>query len=288
MKLLTVLITTFLFFPSMLKVNSPDANLTANDVINKIKQEVTCDWRDQTVDTFKAGNPDDEVTGIAVCMFADMKVLEKAVANNCNLIIAHEPTFYNHLDETDNLANSDVFTEKMDYIKKHGLIIFRFHDHIHMTQPDGIYVGMVNKLGWKENMVNGSYTNYQFKEQTLSEFVSKLSSTFKTKDFRVIGDKDLKFTKVGLAVGAPGSLSHMRFLNNENTEVLVAGEAQEWETYQYINDAVLQGKKKAVVFLGHIHSEEAGMEYCAEWLGGFINEVPIKYFENGQIYWSAK
>ena len=288
MKLLSVFIIVLVFSPQILWSKKTDIKLTANDIINKIKQQVTCEWKNKTVDTFKAGNPEDEVTGIAVCMFADMKVLKKAVANNCNLIIAHEPTFYNHLDETSHLQDSPVYKEKMEYIKRHKLIIFRFHDHIHMTEPDGIYAGMVNKLRWKDNSAGGSLTNYEFKEQTLEEFVEELSITFNTKDFRVIGDRNMKFTKVGLSVGAPGSESHFRFLNSDNTEVLVVGEAREWETYQYINDAVLQGKNKAVVVLGHILSEEAGMEYCAEWLSYFIDDIPIQYFENGQVYWSVK
>lgn len=35
-------------------------------------------------------------------MFATMDVLRKAVENNCNFIIAHEPLYYNHLDNTEN------------------------------------------------------------------------------------------------------------------------------------------------------------------------------------------
>ncbi|MEE4285775.1 MAG: hypothetical protein V2I31_06490, partial [Mariniphaga sp.] len=63
-------------------------------------------------------------------------------------------------------------------------------------------------------------------------------------------------------------------------EVLIAGEAPEWETYLYANDAVNQGKNKAVIFLGHIKSEEAGMAYCAEWLRGFVTEVPVHFIKN--------
>jgi len=97
---------------------------------------------------------------------------------------------------------------------------------------------------------------------------------------RVIGDPKMKFTKVGFAAGAPGGSSHIRMLRNPEIEVLVAGEAPEWETYSYANDAVEQGKNKAVIFLGHIKSEEAGMEYCAEWLQTFVNNVPIHFIEN--------
>jgi len=38
------------------------------------------------------------VTGIAVTMMATLDVLQRAAANGQNLIITHEPTFYDHLD----------------------------------------------------------------------------------------------------------------------------------------------------------------------------------------------
>ena len=61
--------------------------LNANQIIALIKAKVTCPWSAETVDTFKSGNPEDLVTGITVCMFADMKVLKQAVADKCNLIM---------------------------------------------------------------------------------------------------------------------------------------------------------------------------------------------------------
>ncbi|WP_175552546.1 hypothetical protein [Tangfeifania diversioriginum] len=36
----------------------------------------------------------------------------------------------------------------------------------------------------------------------------------------------------------------------------------------------------AVIFLGHIKSEEAGMKYCAEWLQTFVKDLPIHFIEN--------
>jgi len=53
-----------------------------------------------------------------------------------------------------------------------------------------------------------------------------------------------------------------------------------------MRDAVAQGRKKAIIFLGHVNSEEAGMEYCADWLRGFIGTVPVKFVESGPAYWS--
>lgn len=263
---------------------TPVKTQTARQVIGQMKQHLTCAWSEETVDTFKSGNPDDVVTGVAVSMFANMETLREAVAKNCNLIIVHEPTFYNHLDKTDMLENNPVYLKKLEYIQKHKLIIFRFHDHWHRTVPDGIYVGMIDKLGWKANQIDNSMLFFKFNEQTVGGFAQKLQEKLKGSQLRIVGDPSMRFTNVALAVGAPGSQSHIRLLSGEFTELLVAGEAQEWETYQYVLDASMLGMKKAAIFTGHIPSEEAGMEYCTQWMKTFINGIPVIYLENGSAY----
>src|SRR4029077_10113020 len=65
--------------------------LTAGEVVERIKAHVGIPWMTQTVDTFKAGNPDTEVKGIAVTMMATLDVLQRAAAAGQNLVITHEP-----------------------------------------------------------------------------------------------------------------------------------------------------------------------------------------------------
>ena len=275
--LLLVLSTTNIF-------SQPARKQTARQIVAQMQAHVTCPWSQETVDTFKTGNPDDAVTGIAVAMFADMETLRKAVASHCNLIIVHEPTFYNHLDKTDFLKIDPVFEKKIAYINEHKLIIFRFHDHIHRTSPDGIYVGMIEKLGWEANQFNRSLTYFKFNDQTVEEFAQKLQEKLKGNQLRIVGDPHMHITNVALSVGAPGFQSHLNFMEDGFTELLVAGEASEWETYEYVLDASMMGMKKAAIFTGHIPSEEAGMEYCAKWLKTFIKDMPIVYLENGPAY----
>src|SRR5713101_4987133 len=98
-----------------------EKRMTARDVISRIQQHVGVPWAAETVDTFKAGDPDTAVTGIAVTMMATMDVLQRAAASGKNLIITHEPTFYNHLDKLDVLEqkeNDPVLTAKLDNITK--------------------------------------------------------------------------------------------------------------------------------------------------------------------------
>jgi len=92
----------------------------------------------------------------------------------------------------------------------------------------------------------------------------------------------MKLTKVAFSAGAPGSAVHYAML--KDNDVVIAGETQQWETYEYTRDAVLQGRNKAIIFLGHVTSEEPGMEYCAEWLKGFIRDIPVKFVESGPSF----
>jgi len=253
---------------------------TPNDVVEQIKQHVTCDWMKETVDVFKTGNPESELKGIAVCMFADLSTLRKAVDMNCNFIITHEPVFYNHFDATEDLKDDPVFRDKLAFIQKHNLVIFRFHDHIHMTEPDGIYAGMIDQLGLKPYSVDESMVQFKLPKQSVNEYAAELKQKLGLETVRVIGDPEMKFTNMALMVGAPGGQRHIKMLSDPGVELLVAGEANEWETYLYANDAKALGKNKAVIFLGHIKSEEAGMKYCAEWLSGFVSGVPIRFIQN--------
>jgi len=92
-------------------------------------------------------------------------------------------------------------------------------------------------------------------------------------------------TNVALAVGAPGSGAHLKLLQEKNIDLLIAGEANEWETYQYVYDAQLQGKNKAVIFLGHAVSEASGMIYCVRWMKGFLpSNMNIQYIESGSSF----
>jgi hypothetical protein len=52
-------------------------SLTARQVLERIKSNFGVPWMDQTVDTFKDGDPDTRVTGIAVTMMATLDVLER-------------------------------------------------------------------------------------------------------------------------------------------------------------------------------------------------------------------
>lgn len=239
-----------------------------------------------TVDVIKTGDPLSPVKGVVTTMFATMEVLKKAVSMNCNLIIVHEPVFYNHRDETAQFQNSSVYLEKKRFIDDNKIVIFRFHDYIHSIRPDAINYGMTRKLGWQNYVTDNNSERFTIPETTLKDLLVYLKKIFPGNTFNVIGDPEMKLTRVAFSAGASGSSHHYRFLDDPNVELVLAGEVPQWETYEYTRDAISQGKKKAIIFLGHVNSEEAGMEYCATWLKGFIKDIPIYFVPSGPSYWT--
>jgi len=98
----------------------------------------------------------------------------------------------------------------------------------------------------------------------------------------------MKVAKLAFLPGAAGSAKQIELLERDDVEVLLIGETPEWETVEYIADAVTERKRKALVILGHIPSEQAGMEECARWLKTFITEVPVEFVPASEPFWLPK
>jgi putative NIF3 family GTP cyclohydrolase 1 type 2 len=262
--------------------------ITAREVVQRIQEHVGVPWQKETVDTFKAGDPDTKVTGIAVTMMATFDVLQRAAASNANLIITHEPTFYNHLDDLKEIPqkeNDPVLSEKLAFIKEHHLVVWRFHDHWHRRTPDGIEAGMTHALGWEAFQDKQNQYLFTIPETTLDKLAAELKARLELHTMRVVGDPQMKITRVALSPGAAGMQREIGALENPDIQLLITGESREWETVEYAADAVSEKKNKALIVLGHIPSEQAGMEECTRWLKTFVSEVPVKFVPAAQPFW---
>jgi putative NIF3 family GTP cyclohydrolase 1 type 2 len=269
-------------------VNAQEHRITARELVAEIQKQVGVEWKKDTVDTFKAGNPDTPVTGVAVTMMATMDVLQRASAKGLNFVITHEPTFYAHLDTPEGIPESDaVWAEKRAFIEKHGMVVWRFHDHWHMRKPDGIEAGNVHALGWEKFQRADNQYMFVIPETTVKELARQVSQKLGSSVVRVVGDPDLKVTKVGFSPGAAGSQREIRALEQDDVQVLMVGETREWETVEYAADAMSEGRKKALIVIGHIPSEQPGMDECARWLKGFVKDVPVEFVPAKQPFWTV-
>ena len=266
------------------------APITAQQIVDRIQKEIGIPWHAQTVDTFKAGDPNTPVTGVAVTMMATLDVLQRAAAAGDNFVITHEPTFYSHQDGIADLEkqNDPVLAAKQAFIREHHMVVWRFHDHWHLRQPDGIQVGMTKALGWEKFQRAEEPHLFTLPETTLADLAETLKKKLGIAAMRVVGDRSMKVSKIALIPGAAGSETQIKALERPDVEVVIIGEVPEWETVEYVDDATAAKQHKALIMLTHIPSEQAGMDECSKWLRTFVKEAPVEFVAAKQPFWQPK
>lgn len=256
--------------------------MTAQEIVTRVQkklQELGVAWRSQTVDTFKAGSPNTTVKGISTTGMATFDMLRRAVSAGKNFVITHEPTFYNHQDQTADLQSDPTYQAKQRFIEDNKLVIFRFHDHAHALQPDPLVAGSARMLGWTKYASPTEPRIYVLPTMTLRELAVDIGAKLKGKAIRVAGDPDMKVTRVALGpgYGVPTLTSSI--------DVAVGGEAAEsGGNVEYILDAAADGQKKGVILLGHMMSEDWGMKEVADWLRPLVPEISVEWIPAGEPF----
>lgn len=242
---------------------------------------------DGTVDTLLSGHPETEITGIVTAFCATHKVVEQAIAIGANLLITHEGVFYSHHDTNERLEGDPVYLTKMSVIERSELAIFRYHDYWHRHKPDGIMVGLLRELEWLAHVdeQQAAAAILTIPAMTVSEAAQYIKRKLGISYVRVAGDLSQTCRRVGILVGyRGGGTLAIPLFNQHNLDLIIAGEGQEWETPEYVRDAVHQGRSKALIMLGHAESEVPGMKYLAEILADKYPMIPSSFIAEGPIF----
>jgi len=267
---------------------TPVAPPSARQVLDQLQQVLGGSWG-TGVDHIKDGDPDTPVRGTAVTVMATMDVLQRAVAAGTNLIIMHEPTFYSHLDRLDALeaARDPVTTAKRAYIREHGLVVFRLHDHVHLpARPrDPFIEGVLTLMRWSPNPVAAEQTMVRVPATTLEALARDLARATGATAARVVGDRQLPVRTVAIQPGSAGFDPARMVLSRDDVDVLVVGEPREWETVPYVADAIAQGRAKGLIVLGHVPSEAVGSEAVMRWMREAAPGVKVVRVEAKDPFW---
>lgn len=260
--------------------------MTAREVVDLIKKNFGKPWNELSRrDTFKLGDPDTTVKGIATTFMSTFDMLKRANQAGLNMVITHEDTFWNDADDTTDLTSNPLYQMKTEYVKKNGMVIWRNHDGMHSQQPDFTVVGELRSIGVKggEDAVMRPRV-YTIPETTLGEFASQVKRLTGSRAFRCVGDPRARISKV---LAGPGYATPRM---TAEADVVVGGEQQEadggFDNVEYVADAASLGMAKGLIMLGHVVSEEAGMEDLAKWLRTFIKGVPIQLVPAGEPFWT--
>ncbi|MBR6676491.1 MAG: Nif3-like dinuclear metal center hexameric protein [Clostridia bacterium] len=234
-----------------------------------------------TVDCLKTGDPECEVTKIATCLTATPDVLRAAGEWGAELLITHEPTFYNHVDEYN--EESPLSKKKMELIKSLGITIYRYHDSMHMAGVDLVNLDFIQRMGWEGDFDNDVYF-VSNKPLEIRDIVDGIKANLGLKHPRIVGKTEGSVTKIKLNLGHRGGDSYRKFAEEEDFEVVIGGELCEWADGEPIRDAAQFGAQKTLLLLGHAGSEKSSMAALARDINNRFDGAEARYFECGELY----
>jgi putative NIF3 family GTP cyclohydrolase 1 type 2 len=265
--------------------------MTAREVVELIKKNSTRPWNDRSSrDTFKAGNPDTAVKGIATTMMTTFDMLKRAHSAGLNMVVTHEDTFWNDPDNTKDLTANRLYRLKTQYILDNDLVVWRDHDNMHASTPDYTVVGELRSAGISPDSKGGVERIsmrpgvFTIPEITLGQLAAQVKRSSGARALRCVGDPQAKVSKI--LVG-PGYATPRI---TPDVDVVIGGEQQEadgaFDNAEYVLDAVSLGQPKGVIMLGHVISEQAGMEDFGNWLRTFLPAgLPIQFVPAEEPFW---
>lgn len=261
--------------------------MKAGEIVDRIKNNLGVAWRETTYrDTYKFGGPDTEVTGIATTVFVTLDMIQRAAAAGLNMIVPHEDTFWNDRDDVSVVSGDPLYRSKVDLLTKHNIVVFRMHDHMHAQRPDFTYVGSARVAGLDSKYETAPQSHrFVIPETTLGALAADVKTRTGSRALRVVGDPNARVSRIQLGVGYATPPVH-----NADIDVVISGEQQEtdgnFDSPEYVMDATALGITKGWIMLGHAISEEAGMLEMAQWIKGFVPELPVQLVKAGEPFWA--
>lgn len=239
-------------------------------------------------DGLKFGDPNEEVRGIVTAFMPTFEVLKQTAALGANVLIAHEGIFFSHNDSfSSKLVDDPVYLEKLQFIQDNRLHVIRYHDNAHLEQPDLITNGLIDALDWQHFLIKHTQiaATMKISPATVKEIADHIKGKLGVKYVRVVGDLDMICSRVGITVGyRGGGMLSLPLFKEEELDLILCGEGPEWETPEYVRDAVCQGRTKALIILGHAESEDPGMKALAVNLQQQFLDIPVNHLSNEPMF----
>jgi len=177
-----------------------------------------------------------------------------------------------------------VYLAKEAYLRTHGLCVFHLHDNVHRPGLDDIAVGMAHKLKWEKYRADDSFRSFRMPGVPLKDVLRDIDTHLKPTAMRYIGDQDVAYENIVTSWGFMMMENGVQLINRHKSCVLVAGETHEWELVEYAHDANQMGLRKALIVVGHVASEEGGMEFFSHYLQEKAPSHPVSYIRTNDLF----
>lgn len=238
---------------------------------------------------FLHGDSDVEVTGATTCWSPTLEVIEQSGALGHNMIVAHEPLFFEKRWSGDSEVGGVWFEEYEDADKpvnkqrraaldKSGACVYRAHSNWDVAPGIGVVDSLISILDLGPVVERGTFTTvHDVPPITVGRLASRVRSRLATGPIRVLGDLDREVRRVGTLIGGLGQMFNApEQLVRLGADVIVAGECLAYT----LRNAQEHGL--ALMEAGHCACENPGMRAMADWLSQTLSPIPVRFIDSGE------
>lgn len=247
-------------------------------------------WVDQerTVDTVKAGDPGRPVRRAGVAWFPSLADIRAAVDQGCDLLVVHEPAFWEHSAEEGRLRAVGPGVAKSRLLEESGLVVLRAHDSWDNWPGAGIRDTWARYLGLGDPIREGSklrwHSLHEVRPQPLAAFarhVARRVAPLGEPGVQVMGDPDRTIRRVAVGVGCAVPDAEMV---EAGADVLIM--CHDGAPYWCVRERLVE-MGAAIITVEHGSSEMPGLMSLRDHLAGVFPDVEFVWIAEHPRTWTV-
>lgn len=244
---------------------------------------------DNTVDVVKIGDPTRPVKKAGVCWYPSIETIKAAHEAGCDLLICHEPTFWEHAAPELTLRNEPPGAVKREFLEQTGMVILRAHDTWDQWPEEGIRDAWAKFLGFDKRTFASKENNYtavyEIEPQSLKDFARTIAEKVKPlgeDSVQVIGDPKEMVSHPAIGVGC---CVPDKECVDAGADVLIMcfDGASYWSSRERMHEM-----GAAVITLEHGTTEMPGIESLCKHLAARFPQIEFQYFAEHVRPWTVK
>lgn len=265
-----------------------DDPVTADKLLEFFFSKASWIKRETTVDRVIAGDAKKPLHKVLVAWMPSLAVVEYAIKGGYDLLLTHEPTYYDHRDyltNPDELKKVPIAVQKKKLIDESGLVIIRNHDVWDVFPEIGIPFAWARFLGFEgppAQIGGGNYMHrYDIAPVSFDEFAKRIAGRCAKGGepaLQICGRGDQVISKVGIGTGCATNLPIFQFMGCDVAIVCDDGTIY-WKQLQQAAD-----EGYPFIRIHHGTSEVPGMESLAQYVRKNFPALQVDYLPQTPIF----
>ncbi len=231
------------------------------------------DWDQTSCDGFKYGDPNTQVSGIAVGWQSTLAALQEAHERGCNLFVTHEPTFYSHMDNDPEAMATEPAKAKRAFLDRTGMVVYRCHDAWDVMEREGVLDRWVAHLDLGPVVAQDRFHRViQVPTVTAWELANLVAQRVKPlgeQAVRFVGERATMVHRLGVGTGAITNVRAMVELGADAVLVTDDGISM-WRDGAWVADLGVPA-----MVISHTTAEIPGLLGLEEHLRGAFPDLPV-------------